>query len=103
MPKLSVPDLERVWLPKRAFALDLEQNLVRLFDTGYWLRPQVCFCCLISSCVLPVRRFSEEGMMSMALLDRVVWVDPDSVRVRCCGCQILIRHGTWLPKEAFHA
>jgi hypothetical protein len=24
-------------------------------------------------------------MMSMALLDRVVWVDPDSMRVRCGG------------------
>jgi hypothetical protein len=28
--------------------------------------------------------------MSMALLDRVIWVDPDSMRVRCCGCQCLI-------------
>jgi hypothetical protein len=27
--------------------------------------------------------FSEEGMMSMALLDRVLWVDPDSMRVSC--------------------
>jgi hypothetical protein len=24
--------------------------------------------------------------MSMALLDRVVWLDPESMRVRCCGC-----------------
>jgi L-galactono-1,4-lactone dehydrogenase len=27
--------------------------------------------------------FSEDGMMSMALLDRVLWVDPDSMRVSC--------------------
>lgn len=29
--------------------------------------------------------FSDEGMMSMALLDKVLWVDPDSMRVRCNG------------------
>lgn len=26
--------------------------------------------------------FSDEGMMSMALLDGILWVDPESMRVR---------------------
>jgi L-galactono-1,4-lactone dehydrogenase len=46
--------------------------------------------------------FSEDGMMSMALLDRVVWVDPDSMRVSCCGfksciCTKMVAYG-----KAFH-
>lgn len=33
--------------------------------------------------------FSDQGMMSMALLDRVLWVDPDSMRVRVeAGCRV---------------
>lgn len=31
--------------------------------------------------------FSEEGMMSMALLDKVLWVDPDSQLVGALGVQ----------------
>jgi hypothetical protein len=68
-------------LPKETFTLALEQNLVGLFD--WLLRPQVC---LLSPGIWnPVLNMVDEGMMSMALLDRVVWVDPDSMRVRCRG------------------
>lgn len=34
--------------------------------------------------------FSDQGMMSMALLDRVLWVDPDSMRVSCCYSKSVI-------------
>jgi hypothetical protein len=30
--------------------------------------------------------FSDQGMMSMALLDRVLWVDPESQQVQCFWC-----------------
>jgi hypothetical protein len=76
--------------------------LVQMYGCRFYYQPenQDDVVAIVADCARAKRRlrvlgsglspngvgFSEDGMMSMALLDRVVWVDPDFMRVRCCGC-----------------